>query len=116
MISNKIEIISTGREMHQIIKMANRVMITTHKTAQDKSRKRSRGFSRKELGRPADKYAEKEFWKRAKNVQMQRASRTKHHFDETETILYLKMVWPYDQGMTKFLEELREKSPLGAGW
>jgi hypothetical protein len=98
--------------------MASRVMTNTHSVKQnkDKQRKKSRGFSRKELGRIAYKYAEKEYWKRVKNVQMHRASRKENAFDASETILQINMVWPYDQGMTRYLEELREKSPLGAGW
>ena len=100
--------------------MANRIQIANRINAtvkQSKNRnKRTRGFSRKELGRPMYKYAEKEYWKRAKNVEMQRVSRSKNAFDVGETILLVKMSWPYDQGLSNALETFRQKNPLGAGW
>lgn len=65
--------------------------------------------------RRPNKYAEMEFWKRAKNVQLQRQSRSKNTFDASVTILQLKEEWPYD-GMSIFLDGLREKTKLGAGW
>jgi len=86
--------------------------------------KKTRGFSRKEiygLDRTKDrtkrpgKYAEMEYWKRAKNVQLQRLSRTKNAFDASETILLQKEEWPYD-GRSPFLDGLRQTGPLGAGW
>ena len=86
--------------------------------------KKTRGFSRKEiygLDRTKDrtkrpgKYAEMEYWKRAKNVELHRLSRTKNAFDASETILHHKEEWPYD-GMSPFLDGLREKTKLRAGW
>jgi hypothetical protein len=62
--------------------------------------------------RPTDKYAEMKFWKRAKNVQMQRQSRSKNTFDASET---KKEEWPYDGRKSPFLDGLR-KTKLGAGW
>lgn len=84
--------------------------------------KKTRGFSRKEIYQPdrtgkrrPGKYAEMEFWKRAKNVELQRLSRSKNTFDASETILQRKEEWPYD-GMSLYLDGLRQKNPLGAGW
>jgi len=78
--------------------------------------KKTRGFSRKEiygLDRTKDrtkrpgKYAEIEYWKRVKNVQLHRLSRSKNAFDASETILQYKEEWPYD-GMSPFLDGLRQ--------
>jgi len=88
--------------------------------------KKTRGFSRKEIYRFSrnyqpdhtkrpGKYAEMEFWKRAKNVELHRLSRTKNAFDASETILHHKEEWPY-AGMSPFLDGLRENTKLGAGW
>ena len=78
--------------------------------------KKTRGFSRKELARPERKYAELEHWKRAKSVEIQRQSRYKNSFDgTTETILNCDEWWPYD-GNSNYLNDLRRKNPLGAGW
>jgi hypothetical protein len=75
------------------------------------------GLPNKDINRqrPPDKYAEMKFWKRAKNVQMQRQSRSKNAFDASVTILQRKEEWPYD-GMSLFLDGLRDKTKLGAGW
>lgn len=86
--------------------------------------KKTRGFSRKEIygfSRKVDrtkrpcKYGEMEFWKRAKNVELHRLSRSKNAFDASETIMLYKEEWPYD-GMSPFLDGLRQTGPLGAGW
>ena len=106
--------------MQHIIQMANRIIISEHKTIpvrQDKNQyKRTRGLSRKELGRKARKYADKEFWKRAKHVQMSRESREKNAFDDDK---FDKDVVspnePVQQWIIKYLEDPRN-TPLGDGW
>lgn len=81
--------------------------------------KKTRGFSRKEIYQPdrtkRRKYAEMEFWKRAKNVELHRLSRSKNAFDASETVMQRKEEWPYE-GMSLYLDGLRQKNPLGAGW
>lgn len=78
--------------------------------------KRTGGFSRKErkeLGSRVTKYADNKSKKRRKNVEMQRVSRSENVFDSR--ILRVELVWPYENGMPKNLEEACQK-PLGPGW
>ena len=91
---------------------------TFSKTVKQKQNrvKQTHGFSRKEIGRPTNKYQENECWKRAKNVQMQRASRIKNAFDASENLLHRKENWPYENGLSEYLAEIRQQNPLGAGW
>ena len=78
--------------------------------------KSMRGFARKELIRPKRKYADFEQWKRAKNVAIQRQSRTKNQFDiEDAVIPQHKEVWPYE-GPSDYMAALRKKHILGGGW
>jgi hypothetical protein len=81
--------------------------------------KKTRGFPRKEIYQPdrkrRSKYSEMEFWKRAKNVELHRMSRSKNAFDASETVLLRKEEWPYD-GFSIYLDRLRQNNNLGAGW
>ena len=51
--------------------------------------------------------------KRLKKVKKQRESRSENAFDSS--ILRIELVWPYENGMPKNLEE-ECKKPLGPGW
>ena len=73
--------------------------------------KRTGGFSQKELYRKT-KYSDSK--KRRENVEMQRVSRSENAFDYR--ILRIELVWPYENGMPKHLEEACKKEPLGPGW
>jgi len=75
--------------------------------------KRTGGFSRKELGRGGTKYSDNKIMKRLKKVKKQRESRSENAFDSS--ILRIELVWPYENGMPKNLEE-ECKKPLGPGW
>ena len=78
--------------------------------------KNMRGFARKEMIRPKRKYAEVEHWKRAKNVAIQRQSRAENKFElEDAMIPQSKEMWPYE-GISEYMEGLRMKHTLGAGW
>jgi hypothetical protein len=78
--------------------------------------KKTRGFSRKEIARPERKYADVERWKRVKNVAIQRQSRFNHEFDSENAMIPRRTEeWPYE-GISDYMEGLRKKNPLGAGW
>ena len=78
--------------------------------------KNQKGMARKELSHPKRKYADCEQWKRAKNVAIQRQSRTENQFElEDAMIPQTKEMWPYE-GISDYMEGLRRKHTLGAGW
>jgi hypothetical protein len=79
--------------------------------------KKTRGVPCKELrSKPQNKYADSEQWKRSKNVAIQRQSRRENVFDfKDSAIPKRKEEWPYE-GISDYMEGLRKKHLLGAGW